>query len=121
MEASFHAILFHPNHLLYSALGYWLYSAALACGFSMRALSVLQIFNTVVSAAAGFVVFVLAKRITSSSSIALFCWLLFAFGATWWKFSTDADSYILSVFFLILTILFVLEIRPASSPPHCAT
>lgn len=115
------AVLFHPNHLVYSAFGYLLYSAALACGLEVRALSLLQIVNVIVSAAAGFVVFVLAKRITSSASIALFCWMLFAFGATWWKFSTDADSYILSVFFLILAILFVLEIRPASSPPHCAT
>src|SRR6266516_1004940 len=86
-----HAILFHPNHLLYSALGYVLYSAALACGSNARAIT-------------AFLVFVLSKRITNSSMTALFCWLLFAFGATWWKFSTDADSYILSVLFLILTI-----------------
>src|SRR6266516_597846 len=104
-----HAILFHPNHLLYSALGYVLYSAALACGSNARAITVLQIFNVAVSVAAGFLVFVLSKRITNSSMTALFCWLLFAFGATWWKFSTDADSYILSVLFLILTIIFVLE------------
>ncbi len=110
------AILFHPNHLLYSALGYWLYSAALACGFSLRAISVLQIFNIIVSAAAGFLVFVLSKRVTNSSSIALLCWLLFAFGATWWKFSTDADSYILSVLFLILTIILVLESPPRIIP-----
>jgi hypothetical protein len=104
-----HAILFHPNHLLYSALGYVLYSAALACGFNTRAIAVLQILNIAVSVAAGFLIFALSKRITNSSSIARFCWLLFAFGATWWKFSTDADSYILSVFFLILAIIFVLE------------
>lgn len=110
------AILFHPNHLLYSALGYWLYSAALVCGFNLRAITVLQIFNIFVSAAAGFLVFVLSKRVTNSFSIALFCWLLFAFGATWWKFSTDADSYILSVLFLILTIIFVLESPPRFFP-----
>jgi hypothetical protein len=110
------AILFHPNHLVYSALGYLLYSAALACGLNLRALTLFQILNVVVSIAAGFVVFVLAKRITRSSSIALFCWLLFAFGATWWKFSTDANSYILSILFLVLTILFVLGNSPRIIP-----
>jgi hypothetical protein len=110
------AILFHPNHLVYSALGYLLYSAALACGLELRALTLLQILNVVVSIAAGFVVFVLSKRITSSYSIALFCWSLFAFGATWWKFSTDADSYILSVLFLVLTIFFVSGNPPSIIP-----
>jgi hypothetical protein len=105
------AILFHPNHLVYSALGYLLYSAALACGLNLRALTLLQMLNVVVSVAAGLVVFVLAKRVTKSF-IALFCWLLFGFGATWWKFSTDADSYILSVLFLLLTILLVVREPP---------
>jgi hypothetical protein len=110
------AILFHPNHLVYSALGYLLYSAALACGLHLRAVTLLQILNVVVSTLAGFVLFVLSKRITNSSSIAFFCWLLFAFGATWWKFSTDADSYVLAVSFLLLTIMFVLENPPRIIP-----
>ncbi|MGI9071134.1 MAG: hypothetical protein ACR2JB_07405 [Bryobacteraceae bacterium] len=110
------AILLHPNHLVYSALGYLLYSTALACGLELRSLTLLQILNVVVSIGAGFVVFGLSKRITRSSSIALFCWLLFAFGATWWKFSTDADSYILSVLFLVLTIWFALR-NPARIIP----
>jgi len=111
-----HTILFHPNHLVYSALGYLLYSAALAFGLHVRALTLLQLLNVAVSALAGFVVFVLSKRITNSSSIALFCWLLFAFGAIWWKFSTDADSYILAVLFLLFTIMFVLETPPRIAP-----
>lgn len=109
-------ILFHPNHLVYSALGYLLYSAVVACGLELRALTVLQMFNVVTSALAGFVVFLVSKRITRSPSIALFCWLLFSFGATWWKFSTDADSYILSVLFLVLTIWFVLGNPPRIIP-----
>jgi hypothetical protein len=103
------AILFHPNHLVYSAFGYLLYSAALAAGLHLRAVTLLQVFNVAVSVVAGFVVFVLSTRITNSRSIALFCWLLFAFGATWWKFSTDADSYVVAVFLLVLTVMFVLE------------
>src|SRR6185503_15009706 len=41
--------------------------------------------------------------------------LLFAFSATWWKFSTDADSYIPSVLFLLISFYLVLpkhEARP---------
>ena len=39
--------------------------------------------------------------------------MLFASGATWWKFSTDADSYVLSVLLLLLAISFVLRDRPS--------
>ncbi len=110
------SILFHPNHLLYSGLGYVLYSAVLGCGVHLRAITVLQIFNVVGSVAAALVVFRLSKRITNSSSLALFSCLLFAFGATWWKFSTDADSYIISVLFLTLTVGFAVD-----QPPRLAS
>ncbi len=103
------SILFHPNHLLYSVFGYALYDAAHAIDKNLRAITVLQICNVVISVVASFFLFRLANRITRSASIALFAYLLFAFGATWWKFSTDADSYILAVLFLILAISFVLE------------
>jgi hypothetical protein len=108
--------LFHPNHLLYSAFGYVLYSAALALRLSLRAMAVLQIANAVVSAISGVVLFSIARRITGSIAIALFCCILFAFGATWWKFSTDADPYILAILLILLAIRFLLESRPRLIP-----
>src|SRR6185437_3762478 len=32
--------------------------------------------------------------------------VLFAFGATWWRFSTDANSYVIAVLFLLLAVRF---------------
>ncbi|MBV9610845.1 MAG: hypothetical protein JO091_00160 [Acidobacteriaceae bacterium] len=104
--------LFHPNHLLYSPLGYVLYTAALACGIHTRAITVLQISNVFFSAAAGYLICILAKQLTESAEVATFCWLLFAAGATWWKFSTDADSYILCISLLLLAALFIFEDQP---------
>lgn len=106
------SILFHPNHLLYSGLGYVCYSMLRACGIHLRAITVLQFLNVAVSATAGYVLYGQAKRLTRSAGVALFCWLLFTFGATWWKFSTDANSYILSVFLIILAIRFVMNEPP---------
>lgn len=106
------SVLFHPNHLLYSGLGYLLYSAALHLGFHLRAITVLQVSNVVASVATAFVILQVSKRITSSPSLGLFSFLLFAFGATWWKFSTDADSYIISVFFLTVAVGFALDEPP---------
>lgn len=105
------AILLHPNHLLYSTLGYGLYEAIRWCGFSIRAITVLQVLNALLSAVAGWVVFRLAWRLTDSAHAAFFCWVLFAFGATWWKFSADADAYVLAVMLLLLAVRFALDAR----------
>lgn len=106
------SVLFHANHLLYSAFGYVLYSAVLTWAPGVRAVTVLQVSNALVSCLAGFALYRVAKRLTQSTSIALFCSVLFAFGATWWKFSTDADSYIFAVFLLILASFFALRDHP---------
>jgi hypothetical protein len=103
------AVLFHANHLLYSSLGYCFFEALRACGIAVRALAAFQILNMVVSALSGCMVFNLARSITKSSLVSFFCWTLFTFGATWWKFSTDADSYIVTVFMLLLASQYLLS------------
>jgi hypothetical protein len=106
-------VLFHPNHLLYSAFGYVLYSFSNSIGLHLRAITLLQCLNVFASAGAAVLMFHVAKRLCGSTSIAVFCSFLFACGATWWKFSTDADSYILSILLLLLAVSFVLSDKPA--------
>jgi len=110
------ALLIHPNHLLYSAFGYVLYRGALACGLTLRAITVLQAVNILASTAAAAIVYAVAKQATQSRRLALFCTALFAFGATWWKFSTDADAYIVAVLLLLLAIFSVLQQPPRLIP-----
>ena len=98
------AILFHPNHLLYSGFGYLLYCFARSCGLHLRAITLLQLANVLAGAFAAVLIFSLTKRLSGSNRLAAFCGLLFACGATWWKFSTDADSYILSVLLLLIAV-----------------
>lgn len=104
--------LFHPNHLLYNALGYVVYSACARIWPAVRAITVLQILNALMSVAAAYIVFLLAKWITRLNAAAIFCCVLFVSGATWWKFSTDADSYIVAVLLLLLSALWLLRERP---------
>jgi hypothetical protein len=104
------SILFHPNHLLYAALGYALYFA----GIPMRAITLLQLLNALVGALTTRAVFLFANDLTKNSFAALFAGILFAFGATWWKFTTDADSYIISV--CAITVAIYLATRGRSVP-----
>ncbi|HYN84289.1 MAG TPA: hypothetical protein VER32_03485 [Pyrinomonadaceae bacterium] len=88
------AELLHQNHLLYNVVGYLLYALARRAGFDVRAIEVLQILNGVLSAACAFVLFHILRRSLRSTYLSACLSLLFAFSATWWKFSTDADSYV---------------------------
>ncbi len=113
-------VLFHPNHLLYSALGYIFYSLFLACGLSIRAITALQIVNIALAALAAWLLFGFAQRLTKSTPLAVFCAVLFAFGATWWKFSTDADAYIISVLFLLIAVRCIAREHPRLLPAAAA-
>jgi hypothetical protein len=103
--------LLHPNHLTYELLGYGLYRIVLEFGISVRALTVLQIANSVFSAVAAGIFFFILRGSLRSTTLAFWLTLLFSFSATWWKYSTDADTYILSVLFMLISFGLVLPGR----------
>jgi len=107
------ASLLHPNHLLYNVVGYFLYKCARTLRLNWRAVEVLQFANSVAGVLTAALLFKILRRCLQSNYLAWSLTLLFAFSATWWKFSTDANAYILSVVFLLLAFYFVL---PGSKP-----
>lgn len=109
----FHPTLVHPNHLLYNVFGYVLYKLVKAVGLNWRAVEVLTVANCIVSVLTAFLLFRILRRSLESRYLAWALALLFAFSATWWKFSTDANAYIFSVVFLLLAFYFLL---PPSKP-----
>ena len=105
------ASLLHPNHLFYNVLGYLFYRAARGIGLQVRAVEVLQVMNCFIGAACAYVLFRILLGCLKSVYLSAVLTLLFAFSQTWWKFSTDADSYIASVFFLLVSFYLILPNR----------
>ncbi len=95
-------LLFHQNHLLYNGFGYLLYRATQWLGFSLRALTVMQIANALIGAFAVTVFYGIVEQATRNRYIAWVCCGALAFSAAWWKISTDIDAYILSNLFILL-------------------
>lgn len=95
--------LYHPNHLIYTLFAY------LVSIPGVRTIHILQALNALAGAVCCYVVYLLAKRITRSGMAPFAAMLLFACGATWWKFATDADAYILSVLFCSLAVLSAID------------
>ena len=106
--------LLHPNHLLYNALGHELWTLSAALGYHVRALGILQLLNAILGAATAAVLFSILRRTVRSPYAATCLAFGFAFSATWWKFATDANSYIPSTFLLTICLWLLLgNTRPA--------
>lgn len=100
--------LVHPNHLIYNFAGYIFYKLLRSFSPELRALTALQILNCILSAICARVFFSILLQTLRSVYLSVCLTLLFAFSATWWKFSTDADAYIPSVLFLLISFYLVL-------------
>jgi hypothetical protein len=103
--------LTHPNHLIYNFAGYFFYKLVHAFNAHIRALTALQILNSIFSAGSATILFLILRDTLRSIYFAVCLTLLFALSATWWKFSTDANAYIPSVFLLLLSFYLVLPQR----------
>jgi len=103
--------LVHPNHLIYNFAGYIFYKLLRAIGTDIRALTALQILNSLLSALCAGVLFSILMQTLRSFYFSICLALLFAFSATWWKFSTDANAYIPSVLFLLISFYLVMPGR----------
>jgi hypothetical protein len=100
--------LLFPNHLLYNLMGYAVWRAVVAAGMPFRALEVFQALNSLFAAASVYLVWRIAAELTRGSRISNWSALLFAFAAQWWRFSTDANAYIPSIFFLLVSFRLML-------------
>jgi hypothetical protein len=105
--------LVHPNHLIYNYAGYIFFKLLRSLGAEIRALTALQILSSILGAACARVFFSILFDTLRSLYLAVCLTLLFAFSATWWKFSTDANAYIPSVLFLLISFYLVLPDRKA--------
>ena len=105
--------LVHPNHLIYNFAGYIFYKLLRSLGADIRALTALQILNIFLSAACARIFYSILLNTLRSLYLALCLTALFAFSATWWKFSTDANAYVPSVLFLLISFYLVLPKQKA--------
>ena len=109
------ATLIHPSHLIDQVLGYIAYRATRFFGLNLRALTVLQLSNCFFGAAAAAVFFRVCVDCFRSRYVSLVATALFAFSATWWRFATDSDTYVVTV--LVLLVNFYLLLPGRKSRP----
>jgi hypothetical protein len=100
--------LVHPNHLFYNFAGYFFYKLLRVVDPEIRAVTALQLLNNIFAVLSAAVIFQILRKVTRSRSLAVWLTLLFSLSATWWKYSTDADAYIISVFFMLCCFYLIL-------------
>ncbi len=102
-----HATLIHPNHLLDLVFEYAMFRGVHLLGLHPRALTVLQLSNCVLGAGAVALFLRICFDWFKSVYVSLIAAALFAFSATWWRFATDADTYVFAVLFLLVGFHFL--------------
>src|SRR5262245_30266240 len=94
--------LFNPNHLFYNFFGYLIYHSIHWLIPGLRALDILSGLSILFSVCSIHLLYSMLTLTLRDRYYSVCLSLLLAFSATWWKFSTDANVYIPSVFFLML-------------------
>src|SRR5215510_5069078 len=113
----FNSSLIHPHHLLYNAFGFVIYRFTGLLGFRFRAIEVLQFTNCILSLCCAVLLARFLQRALQSYFITVVLTAAFSFSSTWWKYSTDADSYVLSVLFLLFALNLLLASGKVRSVP----
>jgi hypothetical protein len=102
--------LFNVHHLLYEFFGAGLYRLV---GGHVRALYLMQWANSVIAAVLLVLAYQLFRRLGVPAANSLAWTAVIGAAATFWKYATDADSYIIANIFLVLAfLLLVRERRP---------
>ncbi len=107
------ASLVSPSHFGYAPCGAWLYRMTEACGVRTRALFVLQSANSLL---AGLCVILLCGCLRQRSvplDLSVAWALVFRFSATWWRFASDANAYVPSIFLLLCAYIILDHPRAA--------
>jgi hypothetical protein len=114
------AALAHPNHLAYAMFGSQLYQWVNAMGMQCRALFAMQAANGVLAGLCVIVFHICLRLRNLPADVTIPAALLFGFSATWWRFATDANPYVPSIFFLLCAWALI-ERRKGAAPPGLAT
>ncbi len=109
-DAKYIKNLIHPNHLIYNLVGYWFYHLLLSVGFPVRSITALQILNAILGSTAALILFFTLRQLFPLYLTTCLT-LLYGFSATWWKYSSDANAYIISNLFILMTLYFILPGR----------
>jgi hypothetical protein len=99
--------LLHPNHLGYTFWSYCLYKMSRMLGIGSRALFVMRTANGVLSALCVLLLYVCFRLRKSTVEMSALTALMFGFSATWWRFASDANAYVPSIFLLLCAYLIV--------------
>ena len=104
--------LVHGNHLLYGIVGYAFHRLLFLAGLKLPALWTLQVLDSLLGAAAAGLMASTLLRARFSRFTAAFCSLGMAVSYAYWKWSLEANVYLLGVVFLMLALREAVDDRP---------
>ncbi|MFH0732108.1 MAG: hypothetical protein V2A72_04190 [Candidatus Omnitrophota bacterium] len=106
----FSAALYHPHHLLYSAVGFIAYKTITVFLHCTNVLFILQTLNSILAASTLVAFFVLLRSVGINNFLSfLFC-IGLSFTHTFWFCATDVEPQMAPLTFYILAIILLVKI-----------
>lgn len=101
------AQLLHPSHLVYGLAGAWIYGLSEFVGLHTRALFLLQAVNGFLAGLCVPLLYKCLRLRKMPADVSIPAALVFGFSATWWRFATDANAYVPSIFCLLCAYVLI--------------
>ncbi len=108
-EKSIYLVPSQQFHLLNYVFNNLFYQLWCFCGYAGSALLPLQVLDAFFGAAAVVVFFRILQRLIGNKFFALTCALGLGFSAEFWHYATEAETHIISIFFLLVSIDFLVK------------
>jgi len=99
----------HSHHLLYQPLAHVFYKFLKLCSFEPITVFALQLFSIIFALLSLILFYFIIKSIFKKNYLAFLIIPLLAFSYNFWLFSIEAEVYIMSNFFLMLTFWLILK------------
>jgi hypothetical protein len=100
-------MLLHPSHLVYGLAGAWIYRLSEFVGLHTRALFLLQAVNGLLAGLCVLLLYKCLRLRNIPTNVSVPAALVFGFSATWWKFATDANAYVPSIFCILCAYVLI--------------
>jgi hypothetical protein len=95
--------LYDPNHILFNSFNRVVYDLWLFLGYKGNAELPMQINNVIAAIVSLFLVYLIARRLEMSVYFSLLCLGMVSMSYGFWRYSVEAETYILPLPFILLS------------------
>ena|GEM_PF-5040136 len=109
--------LYSPYHMLFLPIAWSFFKIFMALNIDISTISFLQMFNTILGVATLLLFYKFCIKRFKKYSAAIFASIILAVSYVFWYMAHESETYMITLFFMVLTILFLFDYKPEKFTP----